>query len=378
MPRPPLDGRQQQRVGDAQRLGDGLLEVVQQADPLAWVAELRRAPARVEPGALAGLPHQRPRLVEVGVDVADPLGPLVDGLARQFADQPLAHVHEQPAEPVVERVHRRDRRTPSQRRPDDEVDHQADQHADRRVEQPGDQHVVVVGEAGREHDQGRGRDRGALALEPGQGADREPGQQRHAQGQRVQAERVADHPGDQHAQDGRPDLAGALGERAVHRGVHDQERGPRCQERLLEVEDVGREDPRDDPGRHGLHDLDDLGPQDRVPEPGPDLRAPFPPGHATSCVSTPPPSDCFSPRWRCPEGRSRIPPDAGSSARRDEGHLAGRTTPVRRGRAPRGRARPRPARRRRPPRSRPGGSGRRPGRPSWRAAPRSARRRPAG
>ena len=49
----------------AARLGDGLLHPAQQLVPPLGVLHLACLAARVHPGALLRLPHQRPRLVEV-------------------------------------------------------------------------------------------------------------------------------------------------------------------------------------------------------------------------------------------------------------------------------------------------------------------------
>ncbi len=97
--------------------------------------------------------------------------------------------------------------------------------------------------------------------------------------------------GQQHRHDRRRHLLRALGEGPVDGGVHDQQRGPRRQERLRQVQHARGDHPCDDGRQHGLAQLEDVVPPDRVTNrsptrhPGPGSSVPSPPGDTTALAS---------------------------------------------------------------------------------------------
>ena len=87
--------------------------------------------------------------------------------------------------------------------------------------------------------------------------------------QRVEAEDAPERERHQHAEHGRADLLDATAQRAVDGGVDGEQRRPRGEERLLDVEHVDREHPRDHRREDRLDDLQRVRPPDRIPEPSP-------------------------------------------------------------------------------------------------------------
>ena len=106
---------------------------------------------------------------------------------------------------------------------------------------------AVVAGAGRQHDE-RGRRGRRRSRRAGRAPSRRASadEDRQAERQRVEPEHAPEREGDEHAEHGRADLLDAAAERPVDGRVDGQQRRPRCEERLLDVEHVDREHPRDD------------------------------------------------------------------------------------------------------------------------------------
>jgi hypothetical protein len=183
-------------------------------------------------------------------------------LARGAGD-----VAQQRAQPVVDDVHPPRRRAVAQRRPDQEVDEQADDDPDQRVEQAHPDHAGVRAVAGeQDHERGRGGGGGLVAQGP-----RRPHAQRYHQhdGERrgVDPEHGAGGEGEQYAEEGGGDLLRAPGEGAIDGGVHGQQRGPRRQERLRQAQDRPRQHPCEHRGARGLDEQERVAPYHGVPKP---------------------------------------------------------------------------------------------------------------
>ena len=185
----------------------------------------------------------------------------------------LGDLGQQRTEPVVDDVDPARRAAVAQRRPHREVDEHPDADPDRGVGQPRGERAAVVRVARQQDDQrGRGG-RGRLVAQalpvPHDQRDEQHGPQRDA----VDAEQRAGGEGEQDAEHGRADLLRAAPERAVDGGVDGQQRRPRGEERLREVEHVDGDQPGGDRRHHGLDDLQRGRPGDRVahalPEPLP-------------------------------------------------------------------------------------------------------------
>ena len=256
------------RARHAARLGRRLLEPREQRREVVGRAHaVGRAAARVQPPALARLADRRPRGVDLVLDVARALDPLLGVVLRAALAQPLGHVGEQRADPVVDPVDAPRRGAVVQRRPDEQVDREPDGDPDHRVEQPGEQHRGVARVARQQHHERRGRRGRGLRAQAAGGARQHAHEQHDAQRRGVDAERRAGGERQQHAQHRGADLLGAARQRPVHGRVHGQQRRPRRQERLRDAEHVAGDHPRDHGRRDRLDDLRRVGPQHRVPEP---------------------------------------------------------------------------------------------------------------
>ena len=189
----------------------------------------RRA-LHVQGGALAGLAHHRPGAVYLAVDLAVRSTPL--GVLGVAGGEPGGDVAQQVADLVVDVVHRRDRRAGGvQRRPEDRIGQQPHPHADPGVEQAGDQQAVV-GVPGGDDDQPRRRDRRRLRAHPGQGAEQQPDHDHRDHRGGARTDQLASQRGEEDGQHGRCHLLHPTGQRAVDRGVDDQQGGPGREERL--------------------------------------------------------------------------------------------------------------------------------------------------
>ena len=103
------------------------------------------------------------------------------------------------------------------------------------------------------------------SAEPAEPTDHERGGQHHAHAERADAEqRHLQAQAMQHPEEGRHHLLAAPGHGPVDGGVHDEHRCPRRQERLLEAEHVGRDDPGQHAGQGGLRALGPVGQRHRV------------------------------------------------------------------------------------------------------------------
>ena len=173
------------------------------------------------------------------------------------------HVAQQRADAVVDSADLVRGGAVAQRRPHEQVHEQADRDADARVEQPRDEHAAVVAVAGGQHDERGGGRRRRLGAQPAHAPEAGPRAGR-AERERVEAEGAAGGEGEQHAEHARADLLDAALERAEDRRVDGQQRGPRREERLRDVEHVHGQHPCDDGGQDRLEDLERVGPQDRV------------------------------------------------------------------------------------------------------------------
>ena len=131
------------------------------------------------------------------------------------------------------------------------------------------EHARVVARAGGQHHERGGRRGRGLGPQPAHRAGDQADQDREPERQRVEAEDAAERERHQHAEHGRADLLDAAAQRAVDGGVDGEQRGPRGEERLLDVEHVDREHPRDDRREDRLDDLQRVRPPDRIPEPSP-------------------------------------------------------------------------------------------------------------
>ena len=139
--------------------------------------------------------------------------------------------------------------------------------ADAGVEQPRDQQVAVVAVAGGEDDERRGGRRRRLGAEPAHRAGEQAHEDHDAERERVEPEDAPGGGGDQDADHARAHLLDAAPQRPVHGRVHGQQRRPGGEERLLDVEHLGGEDPRDDGRQDGLQQLRDVRPGDRIAQP---------------------------------------------------------------------------------------------------------------
>jgi hypothetical protein len=95
----------------------------------------RRA-AQVQAAALARLAEDRPRVGDVLIERAGPLDPALRLLRLAPGAHVAGDVAEQGAQSIVDDVDLARRRAIAQRRPDQQVDQQADDDPDQRVEQP--------------------------------------------------------------------------------------------------------------------------------------------------------------------------------------------------------------------------------------------------
>ena len=157
-------------------------------------------------------------------------------------------------------------RAVAQRRPDQQVHEQADRDPDQRVRQPRAEHAQVAAVAGQQDDERGGRCGGRLVAQRARRARGHRQQQHHAQRRCVDPEHGSGGEGEQHAQNRGADLLQAARERAVHGGVHGQQRRPWRQKRLRQPEDRLRYDPREHRRAHGLDDLQGVAPHHGVSE----------------------------------------------------------------------------------------------------------------
>ena len=169
------------RPRQAERLGHGLLQQVQRplisSRSAGW---LRRGFSRLLSCAWRSRPQ---RLVDVDVDLAAAaaIQSSTSGRAPGPARGRSAISASTPASSLGQLVGVGPGGPVAQRRPHDEVDGQADDHADRGVQQPTGQQVGLVDRVGGEHDDPGGRDRRRL-LAPASGAD--PTQERRRRASR--------------------------------------------------------------------------------------------------------------------------------------------------------------------------------------------------
>jgi hypothetical protein len=226
-----------------------------------------RGAAQVQASALARLAQDRPRLGDVRVELAGPLDPPL----RLLRLAPLAHVAgdvaQQGAQAIVDDVDLPRRRAIAQRRPDQEVDEQADDDPGQCVEQPHPDHAGVGAVAREQDDERRRGGGGRLVAQHARGPDGQRHQQHDPEGRRVDPEHRSGGEGEQHAEERGGDLLYAAGEGAIDGGVHRQQRRPRREERLREPEDRSREDPGEHRGARGLDEQERVAPQHGVPEP---------------------------------------------------------------------------------------------------------------
>ena len=216
--------------------------------------------ARVQAAALACLPHDAPGAVDVGVELARARDPDLRAPPR------LGHLGQQLADAVVERVDLMGGAAVAQRRPHEQVDEQADGDADAGVEQPRQEHARVVARAGGQHHERGGRRGRGLGPQPAHRAGDQADEDREPERQRVEAEDAPERERDEHAEYGGADLLDAAAQRAVDGRMDGEQRGPRGEERLLDVEHVDREHPRDDRREDRLDDLQRVRPPHRIPE----------------------------------------------------------------------------------------------------------------
>ena len=151
---------------------------------------------------------------------------------------------QQVADPVVDDVDLMRGAAVAQRRPHEQVDEHADRDADPDVEQPRGQHPAVVAVARGEHDDRRRGGRGRLAAQPAHGAGGQADQHGEAERHGADPEEVPGRECHEHADDGRRHLLHSAAQRPEDRRVDGQQRGPRREERLRDVEAASARSPR--------------------------------------------------------------------------------------------------------------------------------------
>ena len=148
----------------------------------------------------------------------------------------------------------------AQGRPQEHIHEETDRDADSGAEQPFGQQARLVLVARRQDDQRGGRGRRRLRPQPADGPGGQAYEHRDTDGQRADAEDRPGHEGEQHAEDGGSHLLHAVLERPEHGRMDRQQRSPRREEALREMEHPVRQHPGDHDRSHSLDELQPASP----------------------------------------------------------------------------------------------------------------------